>query len=159
MPTATGSTGDSAHETETSKTVDISSKMGPDVIQIRPSEPSVLETDSSVEAKGDINTKIPPVVPLATPPPATPPPVAITTDATQDAQTDKTEAEKAPTNGLRDIYAEDPTKQDTETEHVVTPPGEDIQYQKLTTGKKETTFMKLKNRIKDLELNLNLSSQ
>ena len=63
--------------------------------------------------------------------------------------------------GGKDIYAEEPSAviRDLELEGLPPPSGDEIQYQKLNSGKKETTYMRLKNKIKALELNLNLSSR
>ena len=145
--TATSDT-DPCQETNTNSVVDPSCQTGPDVVHIRPSEPVAESLTSSVDDQKEDPDK--------------PPENTQTDDIQPDSEATTPEpTDSGSTNGLRDIYAQAPADldPDQELEHIPAPLSEDIQYQKLTTGKKETTFMKLKNRIKDLELNLNLSSQ
>ena len=61
----------------------------------------------------------------------------------------------APADDL-DIYAQDGVH--PELVHVEPPPVEEP-IQKLANGRKDNTLVRLKNRIKELELNLSLSSQ
>ena len=62
-------------------------------------------------------------------------------------------------NGMKVIYAEEP-KDPSDLDLEFIPPSDlEEPIQKLSSKGKETAFMRLKNRIKELELNLNLSSR
>ena len=79
-----------------------------------------------------------------------------------DDQNSSATASSAPSGTRRDIYAESASQhdqhmlQDVESDAVAVT--DEIAYQKLR-GSKETTFTKLKNRIRTLEDNLNLTNR
>ena len=121
--------------------------MGPDVAQIRPtSTEEAMETAHQQVLLPD-NQKLPDVQE----PPSEPPqkPVGSTPPGGADQ------------NGMKNIYAEAPSQGDIDFDLDLIPAALDDQepVQKLSSGRKETAFMRLKNRIKGLELNLNLSSR
>ena len=145
--------------------------MGPDVVQVRPSTPTQpLPEETKAEVLDDSVVKI-------------------TDHQSQDnskgnvesdEKSDKQQQEKqiqqsnqgshqeeakvepdTGGNGMKDIYAEEPSTDpsDLELEILTLPDSLEEPIQKLSSKNKETAFMRLKNRIKELELNLNLSSR
>ena len=149
---------------------DTSCTMGPDVVQVRPSTPtqplleetkaeviddSVVKTtdhQSQDKAKGNVES-------------------GEKSDKQQqekqiqqsDQGSHQEEAKEPDTggNGMKNIYAEEPSTDpsDLELEILTLPDSLEEPIQKLSSKNKETAFMRLKNRIKELELNLNLSSR
>ena len=152
---------------------DTSCTMGPDVVQVRPSTPTqplpeetkaeviddgvVKATDhqSQSKVKGDV-------------------PSGEKSDKQQQEkqivqqqadQGSHQEEAKGETdtggNGMKNIYADEPSTDpsDLELEILTLPDNLEEPIQKLSSKNKETAFMRLKNRIKELELNLNLSSR
>ena len=141
--------------------------VGPDPVQLRPQTDSVLpEADSNIspdaqtQEVADKADSQHPEVPGDIPADSERPD-SQNADAADSAIPEKQEPQLNLTNGLKDIYAEEPSPVDSDVdlEAIAPPAGDELQYQKLTSGKKETTYMRLKNRIKALELHLNLSSR
>ena len=150
---------------------DTSCTMGPDVVQVRPSTPTQpLPEETKAEVLDDSVVKI-------------------TDHQSQDnskgnvesgEKSDKQQQEKqiqqsnqgshqeeakvesdTGGNGMKNIYAEEPSTDPSnlELEILILPDSLEEPIQKLSSKNKETAFMRLKNRIKELELNLNLSSR
>lgn len=138
--------------------------MGPDLVQIRPTQTeSVVVTEASAvpekqdlspEESADLESQDVSSDSLDLP-------ELQDVDALEEPIPDKKPPQLNLTNGLKDIYAEEPSpfESDFDLEAVAPPTGDELQYQRLNSGKKETTYMRLKNRIKALELHLNLSSR
>ena len=151
--------------------VESSCTMGPEVVEVRPSTPSKVvpeqtqadgasgRTDENVkqEEKGDKSQADPPNVEKEqeqAEPPQTQPDQASQQEGVKVEQ-DTNE------NGMKNIYAEEPLTDpnDLDLESLALPDTLEEPIQKLSSKNKETAFMRLKNRIKELELNLNLSSR
>ena len=149
---------------------DTSCTMGPDVVEVRPStttQPIPEETkaeviDDSLEknvdsSKGHESVQM----------------VDKAEKQLEDKQTGQVQSEQgshqeevkleadAGGNGMKNIYAEEPSTDpsDLELDTLTLPDNLEEPIQKLSSKNKETAFMRLKNRIKELELNLNLSSR
>lgn len=133
--------------------------MGPDIVQIRPTTTEeALKTEANLEktlkheetgpvVDNKMTTEHPEPTNIAhnQPPPGSGP-----------------ENNTAGSNGGMEkvIYADSPGSHDGEYElEMLPPPEEGEAVHKLSSGRRENAFMKLKNRIKALELNLTLSSR
>ena len=153
----------------------VSCTMGPNLDSIRPThtlqplEQKATQIPSTEEkpAVAKENTDTKDTAPKAATKPAetakneaTPQPPTEAIPPTQpNAQEDKANvAEKKADSAEKIIYGE-VVEKDPEEVELVNLPTDDFDFVKLPSGKKQNTFMMLKNRIKELELNLNLSSR
>ncbi len=139
--------------TTTTTTHTVQKKRQPD-----PEPSTAIESDSAQKQESDTVVD-----------PGTVTPEAPTDKPTEQTDPEETRTETPPSeqnpeeNGSDEqvIYAsEKPSGQELDLDMISGTIDDDIQYQKLSVNnKKETTFMRLKNKIAELELNLNLSSQ
>ena len=130
--------------------------MGPDVVQIRPTTTEEATRVDVPEATSEQISNQAKIVPTKTAEPIDP---SKTVGAqTANGGTAENNTGVGPNGKDRVIYAE--TSNDNDYDLDMVPPPEDGEpYQKLSSGRRETAFMRLRNRIKALELNLNLSSR
>ncbi len=135
--------------------------LGPDVVQIRPpSTEEIVPTPSSTIVVDSGTQKMEPPytenIPVKQDKPVS---NGVLVNKQQEVKINKTVLQTNG-NGMKDIYAEKASIEKDEFElEMVLPPSMDEPVHKLSSTKKQTIFMTLKNKIKALELNLNLSSR
>ncbi len=147
--------------------------VAPEVLKISPSATSVVTPDETQKEEGDSSKTDTSIQPSAQEPPgeakepvqeaAVKEPLTQEQDVVKDAQEPDKAEKEANGNGMKNIYADEPSAEpgDADPEMANVPISDNLEepIQKLSPKNKETAFMRLKNRIKELELNLNLSSR
>ena len=128
------------------------STMGPDVIQVRPSDAETVSSDTASVAPPLASQETTVISEAAVSSSTVTPTLSSSVEASE-----KVESSAVPVNNGKEFYAESKTpskEEDIVIEHI--PAEEPV---RSGTGKRETAVMRLNNRMKGIELNLSLSSR
>ena len=128
------------------------STMGPDVIQVRPSDAETVSADTESLAPPLASQETTVISEAAVSSSTVTPTLSSSVEASE-----KVESSAVPVNNGKEFYAESKTpskEEDIVIEHI--PAEEPV---RSGTGKRETAVMRLNNRMKGIELNLSLSSR